>query len=247
MSRGDLTEDVVARLEKRADAATKAWGEKYFLGVIELIGVKRAGVNAVLREVLPAAKALSSDALVHEALVLLRDPRMEPRQIAIDLLHRRKRDLDPDFVDVLARIFDGHVRDWATCDGLSGRVLRPLLPNASARKKIVAWSRSDNLWRQRAAAVSFVNDCKTGLYDDDIIAVCARIVKNPERFVQLGCGWVLRELYLVDAPRTLKFLDDNAKHISREGLRYATEKMPKPVQKRVHDEHARTTGKGRVR
>lgn len=56
--------------------------------------------------------------------------------------------------------------------------------------------------------------------------MCSRIVKTPERFVQLGCGWVLRELSLVDRPRVLKFLEDNERFISSEGWRYATEKLP---------------------
>jgi 3-methyladenine DNA glycosylase AlkD len=58
------------------------------------------------------------------------------------------------------------------------------------------------------------------------VTVCERVVKNPERFAQLGVGWVLRELSVVDRPRMLRFLSDHHAELSREGLRYAVEKLP---------------------
>lgn len=50
---------------------------------------------------------------------------------------------------------------------------------------------------------------------------------DSERFVQLGVGWVLRELSLADLKLVTKFIEKNKRHFSREGLRYATEKMSK--------------------
>jgi len=38
--------------------------------------------------------------------------------------------------------------------------------------------------------------------------------------------WVLRDLYLSDPEATVKFITDNYEFFSREGLRYALEKMP---------------------
>lgn len=161
-----------------------------------------------------------------------------------------KQPIGVTLLDDIERIFDDTVRDWATCDGLCSTALRALLPNAAARKRIKAWSRTSEsearTWKQRASAVAFVNEARHGQYDDDVIEVCARIVKNPERFVQLGCGWVLRELSLVDRPRVVKFIDDHAQHLSREGLRYATEKLPAAVKKTVHARHAQRSGRGRA-
>lgn len=44
-------------------------------------------------------------------------------------------------------------------------------------------------------------------------------------FVQLGTGWVLRELSLSDKNRVVEFIKENYDFFSREGLRYALEKM----------------------
>ncbi len=231
-----LSQRVHRGLAARADPAVKASAEKYFRGAIPFIGVKRAGVDAVLKEVLASVPA--GEAGVREAFALLRAPSMEMRQIGIELLYRRRKQLDDAVVDELASYFDTHVGDWATCDGVAGRVLRALVKRPSAKKKVLAWSRARCTWRKRAAAVAFVNDARKGEGVDDLFAVCARIVTTPDRFVQLGCGWALRELSLVDRPRVVRFIEDHAAQLSREGLRYAVEKMPKAERAAVMKRHA---------
>jgi len=60
-------------------------------------------------------------------------------------------------------------------------------------------------------------------------------IKNNERFVQLGAGWVLREMSLSDLDRVVAFIKDNYDKFSREGLRYAVEKMPQLLKKELMD------------
>jgi len=50
-------------------------------------------------------------------------------------------------------------------------------------------------------------------------------VRDSQRFVQLGVGWVLRELSLADHDLVVNFIKSNYAYFSREGLRYAIEKM----------------------
>ena len=66
-------------------------------------------------------------------------------------------------------------------------------------------------------------------------------IKNPERFVQLGCGWVLREVSVDNLKVTVEFIEKNYEYFSREGLRYACEKMPDSVRAYVMND-----GKGSV-
>jgi hypothetical protein len=44
-------------------------------------------------------------------------------------------------------------------------------------------------------------------------------------FVQLGTGWVLRELSRADLEGVIEFIKEHYEKFSREGLRYAIEKM----------------------
>ncbi len=83
------------------------------------------------------------------------------------------------------------------------------------------------------AAVSFVNLARHGNVTAEVLQVCKTTIKNPERFAQLGTGWVLRELWLAEPAVVEVFIKENYQHFSREGLRYAIEKMPKKLQKEI--------------
>jgi 3-methyladenine DNA glycosylase AlkD len=221
---------VRAALDAAARDDDKAWGEKYFLGAIKFIGVKSPRMKPIERALRSTWASAPVDEQAAFGFVLQTSPFMEERQIGQIVLERVVRKLAPlDVVQELEPIFDEHVRDWATCDALAGRVLRYCLVDEKARKRIVSWSNARSTWRQRASAVAFVNEAKHGQYDREILDVCERIVNSRERFVQLGCGWVLRELSLHDRPRVLKFLQDYKREMSAEGRRYAIEKMPASV------------------
>ena len=236
-----FTREVRAELRRRARPEIKAAFERYFLGAVRFHGCKKPTVKAVSAALLPRLKEASVEKQRAEAFALLRSPWMEERQLGTLLLHRLRKRLPDDVVEELAEVFDTHVRDWASCDTLSGQVLRELMGRPTTRKRILAWSRSENPWRQRASAIALLSEARHGEVNRDVLAVCARIVKNPDRFVQLGAGWVLRELSLADRGLVLRFLDQHAASVSREGLRYALEKMPATVRARAMASHAART------
>jgi len=72
-----------------------------------------------------------------------------------------------------------------------------------------------------------------GDHTQSIIEICETCVKSPERFVQLGNGWVLRELSRADLNLVVSFIKKNYSHFSREGLRYAIEKMDEKLRQKL--------------
>jgi len=233
-----LAKKVRARLERDASPEVKANFERYFKGQVQLLGLKRPALAVIERELKPSFAALSLAQRQEEALGLLGSPFLEERQIAVGVLAKDAKKLPDSFLTAVEPIFDRVAKDWATCDLIAGKLLRVfVLRSPKTRRRVVGWSRSKNLWRQRASAVAFVNEARKGQHDDEIMEICERIVKNPERFVQLGCGWVLRELYLAAPDRVSGFLRSHEPELSREGLRYAIEKMPRRLQKSLLDSH----------
>jgi 3-methyladenine DNA glycosylase AlkD len=228
-----------AELAAAADSKSKASFEKYFKGVTLFYGVRAPALKLLFKTLWPTIRDRDVEANVADAFELLESKYMEERQVAIMILEKSKKKLPDDLLARLEPIFDRTVHDWATCDGICGQVLRPLLVRSERdRRRIAGWSKSKNFWVQRASAVAFVNEARHGEHDDRIIEICERVVKSPERFAQLGAGWVLRELALHDEPRVLAFLRAHYASISREGLRYAIEKMKKPLQTKLLEEHA---------
>lgn len=234
-----LASSIARRLRAAADSKAKAAYEWYFKGEVDFLGVRTPNVRAIFRETVSASGQYPVSRAIDDAFLLLRSRYAEEKHVAILLLHKYRRELPADFVRRLEPVFDAGVHEWGTCDGISSRVLRHIvLRSAADRRRVVSWSRSGNPWRQRASAVAFVNEARHGEHTTDIIRVCERLAKNPHRFVQLGMGWVLRELWLAEPPVVVGFLRAHYPSISREGLRYAIEKMPVAQQQRLLKEHS---------
>jgi 3-methyladenine DNA glycosylase AlkD len=87
------------------------------------------------------------------------------------------------------------------------------------------------------AAVAFLSEARHGGRTRELLTICRTLVRNRDRFVQLGMGWVLRELSLADREEVLRFLAQHYRRINREALRYAIDKLPRPLQARVLAEH----------
>ena len=137
-------------------------------------------------------------------------------------------------VKELETVIDEHVYDWATCDMLSSTVIRYVVnEDENVAKLMLKWSTAECIWRQRSSCVSFVVLAKHGNHNDVILKICSNCVTSEERFVQLGVGWVLRELGQDDLKTVVKFIVDNYNHFSREGLRYAIERMKDPLRKHL--------------
>ncbi len=229
--------EVNRRLRHLADPRVKEGAERYFKYKVKFIGVKTPLLREVVRSVEPMLQDRPVDALIKECFALMRSEWAEEQHVAIAILSRNVKRLPPDFLRKFEPVFDRTVHDWAACDHIAGRILRPLLGDGSARKTIIGWRLARSSWRQRVAAVAFVNEARHGEHNRGIVTICSALVKNPDRFAQLGMGWVLRELFLADDKIVLAFLRRHYHRINREALRYAIEKMPASLQKQVLAEH----------
>jgi 3-methyladenine DNA glycosylase AlkD len=221
------------RIRAAAAPEVRAGYERYFKGAVRFLGARMPAVRRIERGAWAELRARDAGAIETEALALLASPYSEEKHVGIGLLQRAGRRLGPGFLARLERCFDRTVGDWATCDAVCGRLLRTRLGEVAARRRFVRWSRARHTWRRRAAAVAFLSGARHGRHQNEILAVCARLARDEDRFVQLGMGWVLRELWLARPTRVEGFLARHAGTIHREALRYAIEKMPAPRRRRM--------------
>jgi hypothetical protein len=134
------------------------------------------------------------------------------------------------------------VCDWATSDGLSTRVLAPLVRAhpAAGLPLLEAWGRDGAFpWKQRAAAVAFVPLLRDAgaPHAAAALRVCDEVVRAQSRFPQLGAGWCVRELSAQRPAEALAFLRARLPLIWPEGLRYALEKAPAGERQALMGEH----------
>lgn len=214
--------------------------ERYFKHVHPFYGIKSPALRSMIKSVQSQYKTeWTAESLLETSEQLLSASHGEKKLLGVYLLgvpsNLKIIQREPQVIETLGTFIDNHVQDWATCDVLSSQVVRKLItsnPNVYTTK-VQAWCRSSNDWKQRASCVSFVCLARHGEYNDVIIDIVTNVIQNQFRFVQLGAGWVLRELSLADEAQVVNFIKSHYNEFTREGLRYAIEKMNKPLQKKL--------------
>jgi len=66
-----------------------------------------------------------------------------------------------------------------------------------------------------------------------LLDVRASTVSYPDRSAQTGTDRVLRELSIADRERVIESIDANRRPFSKEGLRFASAKLPERQQKAI--------------
>ncbi len=143
--------------------------------------------------------------------------------------------------------------DWGSVDSISS-ALRQLvvLDPARACPIFERWgAESGHTWKQRAACVTFCCVVKKPHpvmpLAPVVLRICANTVRNPERFAQLGTGWVLRDTAVRHHDEVLAFLDTHAsQYMSREGLRYAIEQFDATQRTALLDKYKTTCASGQL-
>lgn len=219
--------------------------EKYFKNVIKSYGIKSHELSLISKDIKPAVKTLIQDGQKGEfqnlISLLFNELYIESKRIGIELFGSiQSKDYKlgvEDLKFIEEEIFDKNLAfDWGTVDTLSSKVIHQIIiNNADSVATMKNWSRSVNIWKKRSSCVSFVKLARHGQHSNDILDICNSCLEDDERFVQLGVGWVLREVYLCNGDKAVEFIKANSTRMSREGIRYAVEKMDSQTKKHVLD------------
>lgn len=242
-----LIQKIQTEIQKAAKPETKVAIEKYMKGIESYRGVKLVEMKEIFKPLWANdIKNLSLASKKELAHALYEQEFAEDRYIGSLTFEKIPKDIDDQDVTKIKKLFEnGHLRGWATTDLTSTRVFKHFVKgNPKNSQKIAEWKGHENLWLQRVSCVAYVTLAKHGDkppnysgFLNEKIQTCETTIRNPERFVQLGTGWLLREIGVADKELLLNFIQANLRNFSREGLRYAIEKLSVEEQKKVLDEH----------
>ena len=114
---------------------------------------------------------------------------------------------------------------WDFVDDIASHRVGPILKNypAPMHRKMLAWSKSRNLWKRRTAII-----CQLGFKSEtDLELVYACIepsLGSKEFFLQKAIGWALRQYAWTDAAEIRRYVRQNQDRLSalsrREALKY---------------------------
>ena len=97
---------------------------------------------------------------------------------------------------------------------------------------MLAWAGSPHRWKRRAVPVTLVKSFEKNGSVAQALQVARKLILDPERVVQQGTGWLLREVWKKSPKRTEDFLFKWKDQAPRLIIQYATEKIDKNKRKK---------------
>lgn len=202
---------VDVKLREAAIPQRREYASRYFPTAMEILGVPAPEIRNVVRRLHRELKEEDPRRLVEVALSLKEMGIHECRQVAYELLDRRKDArglLGVQKVRALGRGND----NWASVDGFSVLVSGPAwrneqIPDREVRK----WAQSRDRWWRRTALVSTVPlNLRSRGGSGDVartLGVCTALAGDTEPMVAKALSWALRALVAVDRKAVEQYLE----------------------------------------
>jgi 3-methyladenine DNA glycosylase AlkD len=194
-----LVKDLDSLLAPLADAGRAQGAKAYLKSSLLHLGVDAAGVRAVAKQVLERHPSLTNDQL----LAFVGDAFCPPdgqvsvyehRAVAVGMLERRVRSLEPRHLDSIVLMFPV-AATWALVDWISTKVVGPvLLRHPDPKGLLESWASHPDIWVRRASLLSPLDHLRSGKGDLTLFfGIAERLIDEKSFWIQKAIGWVLRD------------------------------------------------------
>jgi 3-methyladenine DNA glycosylase AlkD len=170
-----------------------------------------------------------------ELIKLLQHQIHDYRSIALSIMLRQMKKADSSKQKKLVELYlDNldYVNNWDLVDISAANILGRYLYSINDFNLLYELSLSTNLWYKRVAIVSthylILNNCLEVTLD-----IVDNLIKDKHDLIHKACGWMLRELGKKNQETLNEYLEVNYQIIPRTMLRYAIEKHPEDIRKRI--------------
>ena len=215
-------------LEGHADPEIQKTSLRFFKEEITCYGMKTSTVIAIAKKYWNEVKTRPKTEIFGLCEELYKSGYMEESFIVSNWAYALSGRYEPgDFV-VFRRWINTYISNWASCDGFCNHTMGDFIEQYPEYiEDLKEWTRSENRWMRRAAAVSLIVPAKHGKFRDEAIAIADFLLTDPDDLVQKGYGWLLKEASRKHEDAVFTYVMKNRKVMPRTALRYAIELMPK--------------------
>ena len=222
-----IPEEIRSELGKYADEAVRKSGESFFKEGVKLYGIRNAEVHRMSREFFKKLPDKSKTAVFGLCDELWRSGYNEEAFIACNWSFALRKQFEEKDIFTFEKWIGNYVTNWATCDTFCNHTVgEPLMKLTSWIGNLKSWTRSENRWMKRAAAVSLIIPARRGLFLNDIFAIAETLLDDGDDMVQKGYGWMLKAASEAHQKEVFDFVMKHKPEMPRTSLRYAIEKMP---------------------
>ncbi|WP_373471423.1 DNA alkylation repair protein [Carnobacterium alterfunditum] len=226
----NIIEQVRHELINNSDATTKESGERFFKEEVRRYGVKTGVVSKISKEAFKSIEKLPKQEIIELCEELWSSGIMEESFVACNWSYAIKKQYTEEDFLVFERWVNEYVTNWASCDTLCNHTIGTFLEMYPLSiEQLKDWTKSQNRWVRRAAAVSLIVPAKKGLFKEDIFEIADSLLLDTDDLVQKGYGWMLKSLCTKYEDDVYQYVLSKRDIMPRTALRYAIEKMPKPM------------------
>jgi 3-methyladenine DNA glycosylase AlkD len=223
-----ILQQIRDELIQNADEATKNSGQRFFKEEVKLYGVKTATVSKIAKQAFKKINDYSKEEIFRLCEQLWQSGFLEESFIACDWSYELREKYTEDDFFVFEKWVNEYVSNWASCDTLCNHTIGSFLETYPTYiQKLKEWTKSENRWVKRAAAVSLIIPAKNELFKQEIFEIADSLLLDPDDLVQKGYGWMLKSASQKYEEDVYQFVLSRNDFMPRTALRYAIEKMPK--------------------
>ena len=183
-------------------------------------------IRAISRDCFKQVSQLNKDRIFSVCEGMLESRVDAERVIAFDWAFRcRKHFEETDF-----ERFEGWLREyvggWGSCDDFCTHAFGSLIYRVPGTiSKVIAWTKSENRWLRRAAAVVLIYSVRRGAHVEFAFRIADILLLDRDDMAQKGYGWMLKELSKRKPMEVFGYVMKNKEVMPRTSLRYAIEKL----------------------
>lgn len=221
-------------LQQNIDAQTRDSSQHYFKEKIVYYGVKTTVVSRIARHYFKIIAPQGKAAVFSCCEELFRSGYIEEAFIACEWAYMIDKSYEPADIKIFEDWIARYITNWATCDTLCNHAVGTFIEKyPEFVKNLKTWTRSENRWFRRAAAVTLILPARHGRFLDDVFEIADSLLTDTDDLVQKGYGWMLKEASKTHLQDVFAYVMRNKNVMPRTALRYAIEKMPDDLKRQA--------------
>ncbi len=226
----DCIRKIRRELKDNADETTRKIAQRFFKEKIKCHGVKTGIVGKIAKKYWREVKESGKKEIFRLCEELYLGGYCEEAFVVSFWLPNLSEEFEPEDMAVFKRWIEKYIDNWAKCDSFCNHTVGNFIEKYPKYvRELKRWTKSENRWLRRAAAVSLIVPAKKGKFLVEIFGIADKLLRDEDDMVRKGYGWMLKEAGRLHQKEVFDYVMRNKKEMPRTALRYAIELMPKKL------------------
>jgi 3-methyladenine DNA glycosylase AlkD len=221
-----LKEELVAN----ASLKVRESGERFFREPVKMYGIRSQEVVRIGKDHYKKVADKSKAEIFSICDSLWQSGIIEESFIACNWSYNLRKSYEPDDFKIFEAWVKNYVSNWASCDTLCNHSVGTLIDMyPELLPQLKEWTKSENRWVRRAAAVTLIVPARQGRFLKEIFEIADLLHSDGDDMVQKGYGWMLKAASQAHLEKVFAYIISRKSTMPRTSLRYAIEKMPQEL------------------